>query len=125
MPSRPPAACKRPGCAGLVQAGVCSVCGPLRRASAAEHDERRGSSRQRGYDARWERLRAMHLASEPLCRMCKQAGRTTPAVLVDHITPINDGGAILDDRNLQSLCRSCHDDKTREDVAARRGNHVG
>ncbi len=125
MPSRAPTACRRPGCAGLVQAGVCSVCGPLRRASAAEHDERRGSSRERGYDARWERVRSIHLAAEPLCRMCSQAGRTTAAVLVDHITPINDGGAILDDRNLQSLCRACHDEKTREDVAARRGHHVG
>lgn len=125
MPSRPPTACRRPGCAGLVVGGICSRCGVLRRATAAEHDERRGSSRQRGYDARWERVRSMHLAAEPLCRMCSQAGRTTAAVLVDHILPINDGGAILDDRNLQSLCRSCHDEKTKEDVAARRGNHVG
>ena len=122
MPSRAPTACRRPGCAGLVQAGVCSVCGPLRRASAAEHDERRGSSRQRGYDTRWEKVRRMHLAAEPLCRMCSQAGRVTPAVLVDHIQPINDGGAVLDDGNLQSLCRRCHDVKTAEDVRRRGGN---
>jgi len=103
-----------------VRNGVCSVCGPLKRATAAEHDERRGSSRERGYDARWERVRRMHLASEPLCRMCQQAGRISAAVLVDHITPINDGGARLDDDNLQSLCRRCHDQKTADDVQRRR-----
>lgn len=116
MPSRAPTACRRPGCRGLVRGGVCSVCGDLRRITAAEHDERRGDATERGYDARWRRLRKMHLAAEPLCRMC---GR--PADLVDHITPIRDGGERLDDDNLQSLCRSCHDEKTQEDVRKRRG----
>lgn len=116
MPQRAPTACKRPGCRGLVRAGVCSVCGPLRRAAASEHDERRGSSRQRGYDARWDRLRTAHLAGEPLCRMCG-----LPAVLVDHIIPIRDGGERLDENNLQSLCRRCHDVKTAEDVRKRTG----
>lgn len=116
MPTKAPTACRRPGCRGLVRDGVCSVCGDLRRITAAEHDERRGSARERGYDYRWERLRRMHLAGEPLCRMC---GR--PADLVDHIVPIRDGGERLDERNLQSLCRSCHDTKTAEDVRRRRG----
>lgn len=119
MPSRAPAACRRPGCGGVVIGGVCSRCGVLRDATAAAHDERRGSARQRGYDARWEKVRRMHLAGEPLCRLCSQAGRITPAVLVDHIVPIRDGGARLDDDNLQSLCRRCHDAKTVEDVRRR------
>jgi 5-methylcytosine-specific restriction protein A len=92
----------------------------VRSQSAAEHEERRGTSAERGYDYRWQRLREAHLASEPLCRMCLQAGRITPAVLVDHIVPINDGGAVLDDDNLQSLCRSCHDKKTADDIRKRR-----
>jgi len=104
-----------------VRNGVCSVCGVVRQLAAAEHDARRGSSRERGYDYRWERVRAMHLANEPLCRMCQQAGRTSAAVLVDHITPIRDGGERLDDDNLQSLCRACHDSKTANDVRRRRG----
>lgn len=121
MPSKAPTACRRPGCRGLVRDGVCSACGPLRRQSAAEHDARRGNFRQRGYDSRWDKMRAIHLANEPLCRMCKAAGQVTPAVLVDHIQPIADGGALLDDNNLQSLCRRCHDVKTAEDVRRRRG----
>ena len=119
MPQRAPTACRRPGCRGLVRAGVCSVCGPLRRQSAAEHDERRGDATERGYDARWRRVRHLHLLAEPLCRMCREAGRVRPAVLVDHITPIRDGGARLDDDNLQSLCRQCHDEKPAEDARKR------
>lgn len=28
--------------------------------------------------------------------------------MVDHITPINNGGEPLDSDNLQSLCNTCH-----------------
>ena len=35
------------------------------------------------------------------------------------IVPIRDGGARLDDDNLQSLCRACHDKKSAQDVARR------
>lgn len=114
MPQRAPTACRRPGCRGLVRGGVCSACGPLVRATRAEHDERRGSAAERGYDARWTRLRRMHLAAEPTCRMCGKA-----AALVDHITPILDGGAVLDEDNLQSLCVKCHAKKTQDDLRRR------
>ncbi len=56
------------------------------------------------------------MAAEPLCRMC---GRL--ADLVDHIVPIMDGGAVLDEENLQSLCTACHARKTQADLARRRG----
>lgn len=98
----------------------CSRCGVIRRWSDADAEARRGSSRERGYDTAWEKLRRAHLAAEPLCRLCAQAGRATPAVLVDHIVPLRDGGARLDDNNLQSLCRACHDRKTADDVRKRR-----
>jgi len=125
MPNRNPVACRRPGCGGLVAGGVCSRCGVLRAQFAAAVDERRGSAAQRGYDARWRRLRDAHLAREPLCRMCQRSDRVSAAVLVDHITPIADGGAVLDDANLQSLCRRCHDNKTATDLARRRAGEGG
>lgn len=56
------------------------------------------------------------MAAEPLCRMCGKL-----ADLVDHITPILDGGAVLDDNNLQSLCKACHTTKTQADLERRRG----
>lgn len=32
--------------------------------------------------------------------------------VVDHITPIKDGGAPYDPSNTQSLCHACHNKKT-------------
>lgn len=63
---------------------------------------------------RWQRLRRHKLREHPLCQACLQVGRTTPATVVDHRTPINKGGdpfPSLDD--LASLCESCHNGKTR------------
>lgn len=63
-------------------------------------------------DPRWRRIRARQLTREPLCRQCKADGRTTAAVVVDHI----DGKAATAhdyrDENLQSLCEPCHSAKT-------------
>ena len=39
----------------------------------------------------------------------------TPAQMVDHIVPINKGGAPLDLNNLQSLCNACHAAKSAKD----------
>ena len=62
----------------------------------------------RGYDRRWRKLRLLVLSDEPLCRMCREIGRTRLATVVDHIRPKRDGGT--DERdNLQPLCKPCHD----------------
>lgn len=92
--------------------------------SAAERhqdlDRRRGSARKRGYDGAWEAVRAEILEEEPECRRCKAANRLKVAVMVDHIVPLEDGGARLDKDNLQPLCRDCHAVKTAEDLQRRR-----
>ena len=107
MPRRAARACTRPGCAGLVRDGVCSACGPLRRQSDAEHDKRRGTSAQRGYGGRWQRLRRMFLRANPLCAECANHGTTTAATDVHHMVARRDGGS--DEwSNLQALCHSCH-----------------
>lgn len=107
MPSKAPTACKRSGCPGLVVEGVCSKCGPLRQASASEHDERRGTAAQRGYGGRWQRVRAMYLRSHPLCARCEREGRVSMATDVHHIIPRRDGGADTES-NFEALCHSCH-----------------
>ena len=50
-----------------------------------------------------------------MCEECLKAGRLTPAQMVDHIVPINKGGARLDIENLQSLCNACHARKSAKD----------
>ena len=39
-------------------------------------------------------------------------GRITPVEVTDHVNPINQGGALLDWDNLQSLCHPCHNAKS-------------
>lgn len=58
----------------------------------------------------WKRLRKMHLARQPLCVECNAAAR-----VVDHILPMNLGGAALDQRNLQSMCDECHNRKRQQE----------
>lgn len=70
-------------------------------------ERQRGSSTARGYDVTWRRLRAWVLLREPLCRTCGDVARE-----VDHIRPLAQGGARLDVRNVQPLCRECHAAKT-------------
>ena len=45
-----------------------------------------------------------------LCVRCAKAGRTVAARVVHHRQAINDGGALLDPGNLESVCRSCHEE---------------
>ena len=59
----------------------------------------------------WRKLRAWHIAREPLCRACKEAGRIRGGQVVDHIQPRSLGGASLDTANLQTLCHRCHNRK--------------
>lgn len=47
----------------------------------------RGNASQRGYGSRWRKARLTFLQQHPLCRMCQEDGRLTPATVVDHITP--------------------------------------
>lgn len=60
----------------------------------------------------WRRLRAIKIAEQPLCEECLKKGILIPAKVIDHIVPINKGGNPLDINNLQSLCSSCHNQKS-------------
>jgi 5-methylcytosine-specific restriction endonuclease McrA len=66
------------------------------------------------YDWSWEKLRLQHLAKEPLCRFCVEAGRVTAASHVDHIRPFNGLADLLrlDPNNLRSLCQPHHMSRT-------------
>ena len=77
-------------------------------------DRRRGTAAQRGYDGRWQRLRAHKLRANPVCEECERQGRVTPAREVDHIEPFTSrqDPRRLDWDNLQSLCNPCHQRKT-------------
>lgn len=60
----------------------------------------------------WRNLRKAFITQHPICEECKKKGIITPATVVDHIVPINEGGAALSPDNLQSLCDRCHNKKS-------------
>ena len=65
----------------------------------------------------WKVLRLYMLNKYPLCKHCKEKGKLTSSIDVDHIVDIEDAPEKrLDIDNLQTLCKSCHSKKTMEKV---------
>lgn len=112
--------CLWPGCTVRTNKAYC-----------LDHERRqeradRGSARQRGYTWKWETEAIAFLAEFPLCGMrpggrapvmsrCADEDRVTAAVLVDHVVPHRGDQMLFWDReqNWQSMCRACHNVKTR------------
>lgn len=60
----------------------------------------------------WRNLRALKLRLSPYCECPDCIGKKVLADMVDHINPIELGGAALDINNLQSMRNHpCHDRK--------------
>ena len=51
------------------------------------------------------------------CARCGSNHRVTG----DHIVEVKDGGAVLDERNVELLCQACHNRKTADAKARRAG----
>lgn len=101
-----PRMCGAPGCTTLTTRRT-NLCGEHEyRGYGRERD--RASSRERGYDRRWDQVSRIHRQRHPLCERCLARGTTTPAELVHHIRPLDAGGELLQLGNLESLCRQCH-----------------
>lgn len=109
MPRKPARVCNAPGCGRRATAKYCKQC----EGKDAERDRERGTSTERGYDARWQRARKAFLMGNPLCSHCKAEGRVEAATVVDHIQPHRGDDALFWDRaNWQPLCKAHHDTKT-------------
>lgn len=52
-------------------------------------------------------------------RTCSSCGKTDTRIYVDHIVEMRDGGAPLDEANLQALCGGCHAKKSARERAKR------
>jgi 5-methylcytosine-specific restriction endonuclease McrA len=73
-----------------------------------------------GSTTKWRKARAHYLAQHPLCQECMRRNRTAAATIVDHITPIADGGSMWNRSNWQALCQACSDAKTAAENTKRR-----
>jgi 5-methylcytosine-specific restriction protein A len=67
-------------------------------------------------------MRAALFQANPLCVHCQRLGLVTIATQRDHIKPLAEGGTD-DDDNVQGLCESCHDAKSKtESIRGRQRN---
>ena len=69
-------------------------------------------------------LRQRRLHAEPLCRLCKDQGRTRASTVPDHILPLAKGGEDTDD-NIRCLCADCHRKVTAEEFGHRQTARTG
>lgn len=120
MPNKPARPCSVAACPNLVQ-GEIPYCPKHKHLAPTGWGAKKDLPRQKFYHRkRWRKLSALYRKSNPVCVQCAKQGRTVPADVVDHITPILDGGDPYDEDNLQSLCNSCHNSKTAKENARRK-----
>ena len=105
MPMKPKKPCRHPGCPKLTDGLYCEE-------HEALHRGDRASSSKRGYNRQWQKARARYLKAHPLCVQCLKEGHAVTATVVEHIRP-HRGDPVLfrDEKNWQSLCKPCHDNK--------------
>ena len=72
----------------------------------------------------WQNLRKEKLGASPLCEACQLRGKTAPAIAVDQIKPIKQGGHPFPALGgLMSLCVPCHSEKTGRHDRVQGGTH--
>lgn len=100
--------CARAGCRELVDLGV-RWCDAHKVEYSRQDALQRGTARERGYNARWEREARAYRNDHPLCAECERQGRLVRGVLVDHVVPHKGDQTLFWDRsNWQTLCDACH-----------------
>jgi 5-methylcytosine-specific restriction enzyme A len=116
MPNLPKRRCAYRGCRNTTRERFCDEHAAL---AMKLTDNRRGSARERGYDADWEKVAQRRRTLDCyLCQPClRDHNRLSPSQTVDHIIPINVRPDLrLDIENTQVICPPCHRRKTLEDL---------
>jgi 5-methylcytosine-specific restriction enzyme A len=106
-PRKPRKPCSFRGCPELTEGKYCDKHQKL-------YSSERESAASRGYDSRWRAASKRYLNNNPLCVHCLENNEMVKATVVDHVVPHRgDKTLFWDQSNWQSLCKRCHDRKTR------------
>lgn len=120
--------CRKTGCNVLIDSpGYCNVHQYLFKQHTRESFDNLKRRNTGFYNTqRWHEVSARHRHTEPLCRECKEIGKTTPAVLVHHNPELNElfeqGLNPYDEQYLVSLCTACHNRHLREMQNGKKSN---
>lgn len=117
--------CKAPGCPNLTdhRSGYCNI---HLKEVRKQYDDRRPSSSERGYDARWRKARVIYLRKHPLCAECEKQGKVVVATIVDHIQPHKGNQELFwNEANWEALCADCHNKKSSWEDGRQFGSHQG
>lgn len=116
-PLRP---CNKQGCGRLTRNGYCELHLNVKSENNRYYDKyQRNKKHDRFYhSASWIKCRDyIRIRDNGLCQHCLPKKLITIGIIVDHIIPLSiDWGKRLDESNLQLLCTSCHNVKTKEDI---------
>ena len=108
MPRKPLKGCKYPGCPKLIEVGE-TYCPEHKKIVDSQYDKSfRNKKHIEKYGTQWRKIRNRYASKHPLCERCLSLGRYTPMSEVHHILPIKMGGT-NDEKNLMSVCHSCHE----------------
>ena len=67
-------------------------------------------------NARYKKWRRRIFAKNPLCVKCKERGLTVSGTDLDHIVPlVKAPERVMDEENVQVLCKECHQAKTAQE----------
>ena len=117
--------CRCPGCRELTgdPSGYCGQHREMYDAQVRQRDARRGSAKERGYDARWARYSKAFLAQpgHQLCALQLDGGCAIVAQCVDHIDPPEGPGdpKFWDPANHQPACIHCNSVKGHRRIVGR------
>lgn len=113
MPVAAPKPCRHPGCNALVRGGRCE------KHKRDEQPRAHGSAgiRKTGRAGVRDRERIKH-RDNGLCQECYENGRVIEGTEVDHIIPLDEGGADTDE-NKRLLCHECHARKSKDEAKRR------
>lgn len=108
MPTSPPLPCRFAGCPRRARRGARYCDLHARGERGGRKPDERPSASARGYDRKWQRVRAAFLKAHPECSVGGCGERATE---VDHVVPLSEGGT-HQWSNLEAYCKSHHSQKT-------------